>query len=172
MKPGPDPGFTDVAADAWYHPQVAALAASGITAGCSDDKFCPNSRTERGQMALFLAKALELPQPAPTAASPYPATIIVPDTVVHVDAHGQRHIFTDDFTTDNGTTRAALSPDGRQVAYTTDTALYVVDADGTNKTQLAQGDFAQSYIAWHDTWSPDSTRIAYAHRHRPLCRRR
>ena len=60
LEPGPDPGFTDVAPDAWYYDQVAALAASGITAGCGDDIFCPNLRTIRGQMALFLAKALEL----------------------------------------------------------------------------------------------------------------
>ena len=169
LDPGPDPGFSDVAADAWYYNGVTALAASGITAGCGDGTtFCPRRHTTRAQMATFLARAtglVELPQPATATASPYPATIILPDTVVHVDAHGQRHIFTDDFTTDNGTTRAALSPDGRQVAYTTDTALYVVDADGTNKTQLAQGGFASPDRPWTDnpllTWSPDSTRIAY-----------
>ena len=170
LDPGPDPGFSDVAADAWYYNGVAALAASNITAGCGDGTtFCPRRHTTRAQMATFLARAtglVELPTTTPDSASPYPATIILPDTVVHVDAHGQRHIFTDDFTTDNGATRAALSPDGRQVAYTTDTALYVVDADGTNKTQLAQGGFASPHSAWQynpllTSWSPDSTRIAY-----------
>ena len=57
LEPGPDPGFTDVAPDAWYHDHVAALAGSGITAGCGDDIFCPSLRTLRGQMATFLARA-------------------------------------------------------------------------------------------------------------------
>ena len=65
LEPGPDPGFTGVAPDAWYHDQVAALAASGITAGCGDDIFCPKLRTLRGQMALFLYKALEQQEAQP-----------------------------------------------------------------------------------------------------------
>ena len=71
LDPGPDPGFTDVAADAWYYNQTAALAASGITAGCGDGTtFCPNQPTNRAQMATFLARALGLvdkPTPAATA---------------------------------------------------------------------------------------------------------
>ena len=59
LDPGPDPGFTDVPADAWYHQQVAALAASGITAGCSSDplRFCPGHSVTRAQMATFLWRA-------------------------------------------------------------------------------------------------------------------
>ena len=75
LEPGPDPGFTDVAPDAWYYNDVAALAASAITAGCGDGIFCPNHRTTRGQMATFLARAtglVGLPQP-PTAAPTYTA---------------------------------------------------------------------------------------------------
>ena len=59
LDPGPDPSFSDVAADAWYYTQAAALAASGITAGCGDGTtFCPNQPTTRAQMATFLARAL------------------------------------------------------------------------------------------------------------------
>jgi hypothetical protein len=39
---------------------VEALAASGITAGCGGGAFCPNAALTRGQMAVFLAKALGL----------------------------------------------------------------------------------------------------------------
>ena len=71
LGPGPDPGFSDVAADAWYYDQVAALAASGITAGCGDGTtFCPRRQTTRAQMATFLARATGLvPLPTPTPAT-------------------------------------------------------------------------------------------------------
>ena len=45
------------------HPQfqfVEALAASGVTAGCGGGNYCPNASLTRGQMAVFLAKALGL----------------------------------------------------------------------------------------------------------------
>ena len=61
LDPGPDPGFSDVAPDAWYYDQVAALAASRITAGCADGTtFCPGRQTTRAQMATFLARATGL----------------------------------------------------------------------------------------------------------------
>ena len=59
LAPGPDPGFTDVPADAWYFDQLTALAASGITKGCDDGTvFCPGRDTTRAQMATFLYRAL------------------------------------------------------------------------------------------------------------------
>ena len=73
LDPGPDPVFTDVAPDAWYYDQVAALAASGITAGCGDGTtFCPRQQTTRAQMATFLARAtglVETPTATPTQPS-------------------------------------------------------------------------------------------------------
>jgi hypothetical protein len=39
---------------------VEALAAAGITGGCSAGSFCPNDPVTRGQMAVFLATALGL----------------------------------------------------------------------------------------------------------------
>jgi len=55
LPEGPDPGFSDVASDAWYAADVARLAASGITAGCGDGtRFCPGRDTTRAQMATFL----------------------------------------------------------------------------------------------------------------------
>ena len=168
LAPADPAGFTDIAGNT-HEANINALAAANITVGCRKDplRYCPDQPVKRGQMATFLARALglfETPQPAPAASSPYPATVILPDTIITVDTDGQRHIFSDDFTTDVGTTRAALSPDGRRIAYTTDTALYLINIDGTNKTRLAQGAFA-SPDRWREdprlTWSPDSTRIAY-----------
>ena len=61
LAEGPDPGFSDVPADAWYATYVAKLAASGITSGCGDGtNFCPDDDTTRAQMAAFLSRALEL----------------------------------------------------------------------------------------------------------------
>ena len=53
-----DPGFSDVAEDAWYAADVATLASSGITRGCGDGSgFCPGRATTRAQMATFLFRA-------------------------------------------------------------------------------------------------------------------
>ena len=58
LEPGPAPGFSDVAADAWYYNEVVALAASAITVGCGDGTtFCPDDTVTRAQMATFLARA-------------------------------------------------------------------------------------------------------------------
>ena len=60
LAEGPDPGFSDVASDAWYAADVAKLAASGITGGCGDGTiFCPDRDVPRAQMATFLARALD-----------------------------------------------------------------------------------------------------------------
>ena len=61
LAAGPDPDFSDVDADAWFAPDVARLAASGITRGCGDGtNFCPDGPTTRAHMATFLARALGL----------------------------------------------------------------------------------------------------------------
>ncbi len=39
---------------------INALAASGITMGCSSSRFCPNGVVTRAQMATFLTRALDL----------------------------------------------------------------------------------------------------------------
>jgi hypothetical protein len=52
--------FNDVPSDHPFYQFVEALAASGITVGCGSGNFCPDSPLTRGQMAVFLAKALGL----------------------------------------------------------------------------------------------------------------
>lgn len=61
VRNDPIAGFVDVGAA--FRADIAWLAGSGITAGCSADfeRFCPNGSVTRGQMASFLARALELP---------------------------------------------------------------------------------------------------------------
>ena len=52
--------FADVPTDALFFPYVEALAASQISGGCGNGNFCPEASLTRGQMAVFLAKALGL----------------------------------------------------------------------------------------------------------------
>jgi hypothetical protein len=64
----PAPGFAtfnDVPTSHPFHQYVEALSASGITAGCQANPplYCPDSPVTRGQMAVFLAKALGLNWP-------------------------------------------------------------------------------------------------------------
>jgi hypothetical protein len=55
--------FTDVPTGHPLFQFIEALYQSGITAGCGGGKFCPDSPLTRGQMAVFLAKALGLQFP-------------------------------------------------------------------------------------------------------------
>lgn len=58
LPDGSDPGFNDVASNAWYAADVARLVASGVTEGCGDGTgFCPEQDTTRGEMAVFLHRA-------------------------------------------------------------------------------------------------------------------
>lgn len=53
--------FRDVDPASTHGAAIEALADSGITRGCDDGRFCPNDPVTRGQMASFLARALDLP---------------------------------------------------------------------------------------------------------------
>lgn len=55
--------FGDVPTSSPQFQFVEALAAAGITAGCGGGNYCPNNPVTRGQMAVFLAKALGLQWP-------------------------------------------------------------------------------------------------------------
>jgi hypothetical protein len=52
--------FGDVPTGHMFFQYVEALAASGITAGCGGGDYCPDQPVTRGQMAVFLSKALGL----------------------------------------------------------------------------------------------------------------
>ena len=57
------PSFADVPMDHPFFLWIEALKESNITAGCSETNFCPNAPLTRGQMAVFLSKALGLHWP-------------------------------------------------------------------------------------------------------------
>jgi len=55
--------FNDVPTDHPFFQFIEALAASGITGGCGNGNYCPDAPLTRGQMAVFLSKALGLHWP-------------------------------------------------------------------------------------------------------------
>ena len=57
--PATPSGFSDTAG-AWYDRHVNGLADRGITSGCTDSTFCPNSAVTRAQMAVFLVRAFNI----------------------------------------------------------------------------------------------------------------
>jgi len=52
--------FGDVPTNHLFFQYVEALAAAGITSGCGGGNYCPDAAVTRGQMAVFLSKALGL----------------------------------------------------------------------------------------------------------------
>jgi hypothetical protein len=63
LQVSPAPGaatFGDVPTSHPFFQFVEALAASGITGGCGNNNYCPDNPVTRGQMAVFLSKALGL----------------------------------------------------------------------------------------------------------------
>ena len=61
--PASAPTFGDVPTSHPFYPFIEALAASGISGGCGEGTYCPDAPLKRGQMAVFLAKALGLHWP-------------------------------------------------------------------------------------------------------------
>jgi N-acetylmuramoyl-L-alanine amidase len=63
IAPAPAAPFTDTAHSV-FSTDIDAIAAAGITRGCNppdNDQYCPSESVTRGQMAAFLARALDLP---------------------------------------------------------------------------------------------------------------
>lgn len=52
--------FTDIPTNHPFFNEVEQLKKSGITLGCGNGQFCPDSPVTRGQMAAFLSRALGL----------------------------------------------------------------------------------------------------------------
>jgi hypothetical protein len=53
--------FADVACPSLFADWIEQLAAEQITGGCGSGGYCPAGPSTRGQMAVFLVKALQLP---------------------------------------------------------------------------------------------------------------
>jgi hypothetical protein len=61
-NPPPRTGmFTDVPSSHPFAAWIEQLAREGITAGCGPTTYCPDAMVTRGQMAVFLVRAFNLP---------------------------------------------------------------------------------------------------------------
>ena len=60
-EPAPPPSFSDIAGSL-HRENIKTLAGAGITGGCTVDRYCPSRAVTRGQIATFLARALDLPE--------------------------------------------------------------------------------------------------------------
>jgi hypothetical protein len=58
---GGSTGFEDVPPGYWAAAWIKQLVAEGITAGCGNGDYCPESPVTRAQMAVFLVKTFNLP---------------------------------------------------------------------------------------------------------------
>jgi hypothetical protein len=67
------PTFADVPCSDPLAPWVEELVRRGVTAGCGNGNYCPNTVVNRNQMAVFLIKTLEGPSyvPAPCTSDPF-----------------------------------------------------------------------------------------------------
>ncbi len=54
--------YDDVDARAWWAPHTERLAELGIDLSCGPDQLCPEDPMDRGQMAEFLVRILDLPR--------------------------------------------------------------------------------------------------------------
>jgi hypothetical protein len=63
--------FNDLGTSTFVN-EIAWMAGAGITRGCSGHEFCPKDVVTREQMAVFIARALDLPR----AINPHPFTDI------------------------------------------------------------------------------------------------
>jgi hypothetical protein len=60
--------FVDVPPDHWARPAIEILGRAGITSGCGEHRFCPDSLVTRAEMAVFLLRARHGFEFAPPAA--------------------------------------------------------------------------------------------------------
>lgn len=63
LPPGPPGRFVDTAGSV-HASDIDALAAAGVTKGCNppaNDRFCPDRRVTRGEMAAFIVRAMGIP---------------------------------------------------------------------------------------------------------------
>ena len=167
-------GFVDVGGNT-HEANVDALAAAGITVGCATEpeRYCPGDDVTRGQMAVFLTRALGLvPLPEVVRKPLIPERIafigynkgFVEVFVVDPDGNNRRQLTESNGTTIHGFFGGPVwSPDGTQLVFLSDDLdgegdweISVAFADGSGVRQITDNEWPDS----SPTWSPEG-RIAY-----------
>ncbi|HTS25108.1 MAG TPA: S-layer homology domain-containing protein [Bryobacteraceae bacterium] len=73
IQSGTDPAapFADVTAGSPYADYIRLMSFYGITSGCSTTSYCPDASVTRGQMAVFIVRALSRGGSFPYSNTPY-----------------------------------------------------------------------------------------------------
>lgn len=74
------PSFTDVSADYWAYKYIEYAKSQNIVQGYPDGNYAPTDKLDRGQMAVFIARAIAAPSERPDLPSYTP-----PDTATFPD---------------------------------------------------------------------------------------
>lgn len=149
---------------------IDAAAGAGFAGGYTDGTFRPDVSVTREQMAAFLSRELEktttdvsgATTPPPAAARPALAAYVADGTDIHLrDATNDTDTVLATVPSGTSITSIAVSPDGQQVAYTTEvddtngnptTSVYVVPAAGGTPVsvdpQHALADSTVDHLSW------------------------
>ena len=154
LAPGPSAGFQDVNPSSTHADAINALAAAGITKGCTAEpaRYCPQRPVTRAQMATFLYRAVARePRIAFVSDMDQDAEIIAADAT----GTGTR-LLTHNFDEDLD---PAWSPDGSFMLYSDGVEIFKANSDGTGSRQIT--DTLGNTSSWDPVLSPDGTRIAF-----------
>ena len=155
-------GFDDVDANSFFTPFIEKLADLEITTGCGDGtRFCPDDPVTRAEMAAFLSRAYNLAEgPDPGFGDVDPGDWFA-DHVARLAASGITRGCGDGtrFCPGDVTTRAETAV----LLWRAETAPVVLAAGACGG---AVDDGARLLVDESDAaaWSPDCSRIVYAHR--------
>lgn len=87
IPPGPsEPTFPDVPADHWAFRHIEYAAANDIVRGYDDGSYRPEYAVDRGQMAVFVARAIVTPTGEAGLADYEPAGVTFPDVTPDTDS--------------------------------------------------------------------------------------
>lgn len=138
------PGFTDVAADAYYADAIAWAVENGITNGTSAVTFSPNTICTRGQIVTFLWRAMGSPEPAGSTTS---------FTDVSTDAYYSKAV---QWAVENGITQGvsttAFAPNATVTRGQTVTFLWRAanrpSVSGSSFADVSGGAYYANAVAW------------------------
>ena len=145
------PGFSDVPDDAWYRVDVAKLAASMITTGCGDGTmFCPGRDTLRAEMATFLHRAENRPEPEVAAAV---GSISEPLTRCATDHYFAGRVSVLAGTTEEGFYEPVIWPGDLPGEDSCERTMAWWDqARQAEADRIARGEYPCEYAAAYDYW--------------------